>query len=115
MVDHNGEIPSQMTGTRGDEIMARAADDSSTVGPSCTSVGDWAWHKQVIGTRGWAPEAQGRFVCWICDASLTGNGAYDFTKLTHEQCTTASCSSNPNCLQAFGGHDGAICRELHCL
>ena len=29
--------------------------------------GDWAWHKQILGMRGW----QERFLCWRCQATLS--------------------------------------------
>ena len=33
-------------------------------------MGDWAWHKQVLGLTGWRGEGPEKRVCWMCKATL---------------------------------------------
>ena len=41
--------------------------------------GDWAWHKSVLGMRGWRGEGETKAMCWLCKASFHAGSCFDFT------------------------------------
>ena len=59
--DHRGRPFS-----KGDWRRGKAGQDMRFRGALLAKCGDWAWHKQVLGVRGWRE----RQLCWKCQATL---------------------------------------------
>ena len=56
--------------------------------------GDWAWHKQILGVRGWA----GNLNCWLCESAM---GERDFSVNAPWRNTTVDMATF--LAAAFGG------------
>ena len=59
--DHAGRL---LVGWRAD--LARTGTPFAWRAAVVAKCGDWAWHKQVLGMRGWADSLN----CWLCQAEL---------------------------------------------
>ena len=51
------------------------------VGAACIAkCGDWAWHKSVLGMRGWRGDRGTQRMCWLCKAAFNDeHDCFDFT------------------------------------